>query len=563
MIAASDEMKKRIVIVVLVAAHLAQALPGRADTLKQILEKYGHIVALDEGGTDELIVELGHEKSSRRRAALQKARTQLDYPALMKLVPILAASDDPELCGMAEELTGALEQKVMEPYAEAIDMAKKALDGDAYAQGVLASMFRRPECGLETNPEEALRWAQKSADQKHAMGLYALACLYDSGCGVTNDAERAEELFVQCVDDLRKEADGGDTRARCNLGWLLKEGRGGLHTNVVEGVKWYTLAAEQGYVRAQRVLGDTYRSGQDLATNEAAALIWYGRAASQGCTWALYRLGQMHYNGEGVRSNAVAAAKYYRKSAVLGLSHAQFHFGWMCRTGTGVEKNDVVGVKWYQKAAEQGHAGAQCNLGYAYKHGLGVNRDDRAALRWYTLSAERGNAAAQCELGMHYRWNSTQKDLDEALKWYLKAARQGNVIAQCCVGEMYALIPDFRRDYKEAIEWYTQAAEGGFVNACNNLAWLYATCPDAKFRDGKKAVHYALKAYTANPSHSYHAGTLAASYARDGQFEKAVKTQEEAIRLLAPTDPEGDEIVDFRERLKLYKQGKAYSEITR
>jgi len=47
--------------------------------------------------------------------------------------------------------------------------------------------------------------------------------------------------------------------------------------------------------------------------------------------------------------------------------------------------------------------------------------------------------------------------------------------------------------------------------------------------------------------------TLAAAYAEQGEFEKAVETEEKAIKLT-----EGDNLEAYKERLALYKDGKPF-----
>ena len=177
---------------------------------------------------------------------------------------------------------------------EAIEMLTKALAGDAYAQAALAGMFRRPEYGLQRNPTEALRWAKKSADQKHPMGLYALAGIYWTGCGIAKDLVRAEELYAQCVEGVRKAAEAGDAQAQHNLGWMYEEGCGGLQTDNVKAVMWYRKGAIQGYARAQTQMGWMYQSGKGVERDIAEAVKWYREAAAQGDPYAqnsLQRIG--------------------------------------------------------------------------------------------------------------------------------------------------------------------------------------------------------------------------------------------------------------------------------
>ena len=106
------------------------------------------------------------------------------------------------------------------------------------------------------------------------------------------------------------------------------------------------------------------------------------------------------------------------------------------------------------------------------------------------------------------------------------------------------------QDEVEGVKWYRKAAEGGFVNALNAFAWVLATSGNSAIRDGSNAVVFAEKAVAAtNRKDPPVLDTLAAAYAEAGQFEKAVKIQQEAIALLQ-TEAEKN---DYGTRLKLYE----------
>ena len=72
-------------------------------------------------------------------------------------------------------------------------------------------------------------------------------------------------------------------------------------------VKWYTLAAEQGYAPAQNSLGFMYNNGIGVPLNEKTALKWNRLAAEQGHAGAQYNLGVMYGMGKGVIQNNVYA----------------------------------------------------------------------------------------------------------------------------------------------------------------------------------------------------------------------------------------------------------------
>lgn len=117
--------------------------------------------------------------------------------------------------------------------------------------------------------------------------------------------------------------------------------------------------------------------------------------------------------------------------------------------------------------------------------------------------------------------------------------------------------------YTEAINLYRQAADHGNAWGQNNVAWLYATFKDPKHRNGKLAVYYALKATSQEPRNSHFFRTLAAAYARSGQFDQAITAQKKAIELLAEDKVFSEEIkqqlrVDNKKKLELYKNHQAY-----
>lgn len=115
--------------------------------------------------------------------------------------------------------------------------------------------------------------------------------------------------------------------------------------------------------------------------------------------------------------------------------------------------------------------------------------------------------------------------------------------------------------YQAAIKDLTRAVTlspetAGYANA---LAWLLAACPDAKIQNGKEAVRFALKAVSIERN-AQHLDTLAAAYARKGDFEQAVETQQAALDLLRKDNARQETIKEFTTRLSLYTAGKPYIE---
>lgn len=65
----------------------------------------------------------------------------------------------------------------------------------------------------------------------------------------------------------------------------------------------------------------------------------------------------------------------------------------------------------------------------------------------------------------------------------------------------------------------------------NNIAWLYATAKDPLVRDGRKAVRYAQESILIAPRDYHVWSTLAEAYYVLGEYEKAYRAAEQALRL--------------------------------
>jgi hypothetical protein len=105
--------------------------------------------------------------------------------------------------------------------------------------------------------------------------------------------------------------------------------------------------------------------------------------------------------------------------------------------------------------------------------------------------------------------------------------------------------------YEKAIAELNKSIDLGGIEAINSLAWLLATCKDKNFQDGKRAVELALKATKIKSCRNYF-DTLAAAYARNGQYQKAIDAQIQALSYGSSSSG--------KKRLKLYRQGKAYQD---
>ena len=85
------------------------------------------------------------------------------------------------------------------------------------------------------------------------------------------------------------------------------------------------------------------------------------------------------------------------------------------------------------------------------------------------------------------------------------------------------------------------------------LAWIMATAPEGELRDGKRAIEHARRAVDLSKGNPFMMDALAAAHAEAGEFAKAIKWQEQAVKKV-----NGKGQIAFKERLERYKQKLPY-----
>lgn len=143
----------------------------------------------------------------------------------------------------------------------------------------------------------------------------------------------------------------------------------------------------------------------------------------------------------------------------------------------------------------------------------------------------------------------------EALPHFVEALRINPDYADAHynLGHAYAR----RGDWAAAIDHFRQVVrlEPEWELGLSNLAWLLATAPEERLHDAKLAVQ--LAEHAANITRRQDArvlDALAAAYADEGLFDRALATADAALRLMPPDPLAGD----IRRRHALYQARRAF-----
>jgi len=163
------------------------------------------------------------------------------------------------------------------------------------------------------------------------------------------------------------------------------------------------------------------------------------------------------------------------------------------------------------------------------------------------------NEQARLMLGMYYSMGSKVKEalieFDQILE-----KNKGNTAALYWRADTRLNIGDHqgaRKDYELVLQ-----ANPKHEATLNNLAWLLATSPEDKLRNGKRAVELALQASESSQYKKPHIlSTLAAAYAENGDYEKAVEWASKAVQLGRKDIQE-----QLEAELKSYQQKKPWRE---
>ena len=184
------------------------------------------------------------------------------------------------------------------------------------------------------------------------------------------------------------------------------------------------IAAREGVLDAQALLGQILLDGQGIAQDQPLAVRWFGIAARNGHLMARNMLGRCHEHGWGCTADASVAAGHYRLAAEQGLDWAMYNYANLLATGRGVAEDPMQALSLYRRAAELGHAKSMNLLGRYLEEGRYCPANPQAARDWYRRSALGGDFRGQFSFAALL---ADEGRIEEALGWLRKALADGNI----------------------------------------------------------------------------------------------------------------------------------------
>ena len=254
---------------------------------------------------------------------------------------------------------------------ELADLQSKASAGDASAQLELSRVYYYGR-GLDKDPEQALEWVKKSAENGHVEAMESLAFLLAKGEGV----ERNEETAVKWY---RQAAEKGSSKAMFSLGILLRQSEE-LQPSPDESLRWLEKAAEKGDPKAQTFLGK------------------------------LYLLGDQY-----VMPDPAKSKPHLQATADKGDADAQNALGVLYRDHPSDPADDKEAEKWFRAAARQNNAKAQSNLGNLIGGTLAGEDMNSEGLAWLLVAEENGEHTAEKMIAL-MKENILPRKMQEAKK---------------------------------------------------------------------------------------------------------------------------------------------------
>lgn len=404
--------------------------------------------------------------------------------------PVHVASKSASSCSVMQSIEYLLNENGMEQ--EGIDMLRMEVGmGREAAVLRLAKLYHVGGYGIAKDLEQA------SALYSKCSGGEALAGLGSCMLAMGKDYHQAVNLLRRAATEF------GNTAAMTDLAQCYGNGVGVDHKDVLESVRWYQCAAQDGNPLAMFRLGSLLLDEDGpLPVDSSRARLWIERAEKFGSADAALSLAFSFRHAKFTPKDLRRSEKYLERAATLGCAEACYELGVQNK-----RKSARKGLEWFEKGGRLGHrrclreagvlasrgAGnkklalthwraaatlgcelAMGDIGFAYSRGEGVPRDEKEAFMWFTRAAENGNSRALEHLGeCYHRGYGVDVDYVKSFNYYLAATQAGNTRAYYSLAHCYQYGRGTEEDLTKACETFQLGYEAGDTRCLIKLGTTY------------------------------------------------------------------------------------------
>ncbi len=301
---------------------------------------------------------------------------------------------------------------------------------------------------------------------------------------------------------------------------------------------------------------------------QSDATLWLTRAARAGNALASVTLADMYLwqanrDGDEGRSTWLIRAEVELERGIdLGSDGAMVTLGTLYSAGVfGAEKR-AEGDELIRQAAALDNVAALVALARRHAYGGADVQDAALAERLFLRAAERDEDAKV--LYARFLLFEERGFNDQAWRWLQDMADADNPDAMVLIGFLYAKGLHVNQRVRRAKSWLKNAVKAAPDNAhvVNEVAWTLTVSPLNGLRDARYALKIMERVMRDEDNIARrvpaYLDTWAAAYAANGNFERAIAVQEEAIE--QATRGNTEELDVLREHLEAFRSGKLISE---
>ncbi len=346
-----------------------------------------------------------------------------------------------------------------------------------------------------------------------------------------------------------------------------RHGGGSAEANVSFGVVNLFLAMRRGDTAAQVFVG--YSLAREERFEEAAT--WLTQASRNGNLVATLILAQMHrseaFASEGNEREASLekAEDNYLAAIAAGSDEAMAGLGALYVGGFYGGGMVDEGLELLEGAADQGNTEAMVFLANAYAAGQHIDRDYDASERYWVRAADLDDMVAKLQYAHFLMAEDVEREFnDQAWRWLREVAQEENPQAMLLIASLYARGVHVARNYQRARLWFRNAVRTApdDPDIVNEVAWTLTVSHFARLRDERYALRIMERVMSSSDAARESPAfldTWAAAHAANGNFDRAIDLQEQALDQ-ARRREETDVLAVLQKHLEAFRAGETISE---